>query len=270
MRAAAGRSELLQSDDLDWDGIADSPVDPGVLDCLVYMRDVEGFTTRDLTGLAAHPTTLGRPAHRPVPSDLAGRGSGARRRARAVHRRLRRRPGLTLPARQSPPPSTPPFRERVAVLATRPVGHVIAATHMAWGATNELLTLNGYRILAERCGHPTLRELLRRIAAQESRHYSFYVLQVEWRLAASRLARGVVASSHAEDLDAGRRRRRLQGAGRVRPRPDSAVAGRRGRANRGPHGSDDQRASRPRRHQSVPTGHRCVPRPHVCQAWQPE
>ena len=37
-----------------------------------------------------------------------------------------------------------------------------------------------------------LADLLRRIAAQESRHYSFYLLQAEWRLADSRLARTVI------------------------------------------------------------------------------
>jgi hypothetical protein len=63
---------------------------------------------------------------------------------------------------------------------------------MAWGAANELLTMNGYRILADQCGHPMLAEMLRRIAAQESRHYSFYLLQAEWRLADSRLARFVL------------------------------------------------------------------------------
>ena len=47
----------------------------------------------------------------------------------------------------------------------------------------------GGRLLAERCGHPLLQTLLTRIAAQEARHYSFYLLQAEWRLAASPLAR---------------------------------------------------------------------------------
>jgi hypothetical protein len=37
-----------------------------------------------------------------------------------------------------------------------------------------------------------LADLLRRIAAQEARHYGFYRLQAEWRLAASPLARRVV------------------------------------------------------------------------------
>lgn len=65
---------------------------------------------------------------------------------------------------------------------------------MVWGAANELLTMNGYRMLAEqvKTEHPMLADLLRRIAAQESRHYSFYLLQAQWRLAQSRLARTVI------------------------------------------------------------------------------
>jgi hypothetical protein len=77
----------------------------------------------------------------------------------------------------------------VLVTLTRPVGHVVTAAHMTWGALNELLTMTGYRLLAERCGHPVLADLLTRIAAQEARHYSFYLLQAEWRLAGSRVAR---------------------------------------------------------------------------------
>lgn len=61
---------------------------------------------------------------------------------------------------------------------------------MTWGPANDLLTVNGFRLLAARCGHPTHAELLKRIAAQEARHYSFYMLQAEWRLTASPLAVG--------------------------------------------------------------------------------
>jgi hypothetical protein len=63
---------------------------------------------------------------------------------------------------------------------------------MTWGAANELLTMNGYRMLAQESDDPVLTELLTRIAAQESRHYSFYLPQAEWRLAASPLARAAV------------------------------------------------------------------------------
>jgi hypothetical protein len=78
------------------------------------------------------------------------------------------------------------------VAVTRPLGHVVTAVHMTWGALNELLTFNGYRLLARRTEHPLLAELLRRIAAQEARHYAFYLLQAEYRLAESRLARRIV------------------------------------------------------------------------------
>ena len=87
---------------------------------------------------------------------------------------------------------------------------------------------------------PDLRELLRRIAAQESRHYSFYVLQVEWRLAASRLARGVVASLMRKTwtpVGVGDGYKAPAEFDRVLDRP---VPRRRGRASGGPHGPDDR------------------------------
>lgn len=51
----------LRTDDLDWASVPDVELAPEVVDALVYMRDVEGFTDRDLVGLTAHRTTLGDP-----------------------------------------------------------------------------------------------------------------------------------------------------------------------------------------------------------------
>ena len=51
----------LVIDDLDWNAVGAVAVDAAVLDTLVYMRDVEGFTDRDLVGLTAHRSTLGDP-----------------------------------------------------------------------------------------------------------------------------------------------------------------------------------------------------------------
>lgn len=183
------RSALLASDDLDWARVGDAEVDPETLACLVYMRDVEGFTDRDLVGLAGHPTTLADPL---VARFLVAWRAEEAEHSRAVDRFLQAYGagrGVDLPARQLPPPAVVPRRERLLVRVSRPVGHVVAAAHMAWGAANELLTLNGYRLLAERADHPVLTPLLGRIADQEARHYSFYRLQAEWRLAASPLAR---------------------------------------------------------------------------------
>jgi hypothetical protein len=179
----------LVVDDLDWASVGTIELDPSVIETLVYMRDVEGFTDRDLVGLTAHRTTLGDPVIRrflavwrseeAVHAQVVGRYLAAYASAR----------GIDVPPRQEPPPGVAPRRERVVARIGGPVGRLVATAHMAWGAANELLTLHGYRILANRCGDPVLTTLLQRISAQEARHYSFYLLQAEWRLADSRLAR---------------------------------------------------------------------------------
>jgi rubrerythrin len=186
------RSGLLDTEGIAWDGIPDHDLDPGAIACLIYMRDVEGFTNRDLVGLSGHPATLGDPlVRRFLEAWRAEEAEHARALGRFLQAYAEAR-GLDLPAEQPPPPALASPTERALVLATRPVGHVVTAAHMVWGATNELLTMTGYRLLAQRAGHPVLAELLRRIAAQEARHYSFYLLQAEWRLAASPLARALV------------------------------------------------------------------------------
>jgi hypothetical protein len=182
-------AEPLRLDDLDWASVGAVELEPDMLAVLVYMRDVEGFTDRDLVGLTAHRTTLGDP--------IISEFLQLWRFEESVHcqavgtflERYAEASGIELPSRQLPPPAIAPLRERAIARIGGPVGRVVVAAHMAWGAANELLTLNGYKILADRCGHPVLSELLARIAAQEARHYSFYLLQAEWRLASSPLAR---------------------------------------------------------------------------------
>lgn len=191
-RRILARSELLDVEDVDWSQAGAVELDPGVLDALVYMRDVEGFTDSYVSGIGAHRTTLSDPivadflavwqAEEAVHSQAIARFLYAYAQAR----------GVTIAATQPSPTPHIPLYERTLMHVGGPVGTLVVAAHMAWGAANELLTMNGYRMLADQCGHPMLAELLRRIAAQESRHYSFYLLQAEWRLAESRLARHVL------------------------------------------------------------------------------
>lgn len=184
------RSALLDTSGIEWDAVGSVPVSTAVLRCLVYMRDVEAFTNRYLAGLVAHPATLRDPL---VARFLPVWQAEEAEHARALDRYLRAygaRRAVAVPAIQPAPPVG--AGERWLVLATRPVGHVVTAAHMTWGAANELLTMTGYRLLARRSADPVLGELLLRIAAQESRHYGFYRLQAEWRLGRSRLARAVL------------------------------------------------------------------------------
>jgi hypothetical protein len=191
-RRLLGRSALLSVDDLAWERVGQQPVDDRVLETLVYMRDVEGFTDSYLVGVGAHKTTLADPL---VAEFLRVWVAEEAEHANAIDRYLRtyaRRRGLEPPARATAPAPRLSLGHRVVGHLGGPVGRLVAAGHMAWGAANELLTMNGYRLLADGCGDDVLAELLRRIAAQEARHYSFYLLQAEWRLASSRLSRAAL------------------------------------------------------------------------------
>jgi hypothetical protein len=68
------------------------------------------------------------------------------------------------------------------------VGHDFVAVHMAWGAANEWSANAAYLRMAKKEGHPVLAELLKRIAAQETKHVAFYASQARERLMASKKA----------------------------------------------------------------------------------
>lgn len=68
----------------------------------------------------------------------------------------------------------------------------LVAVHMAWGAIQELATINTYELLGERSNHPFLKELCESIAKDERRHFAFYYNQAHRHLrpkAANRFAR---------------------------------------------------------------------------------
>jgi len=50
----------------------------------------------------------------------------------------------------------------------------LSAAYLTWGAIQELSTLEGYGLLAQRTANPVLAEILRRIIKDERRHFAFY------------------------------------------------------------------------------------------------
>ena len=68
------------------------------------------------------------------------------------------------------------------------VGNDFVAVHMAWGAANEWSANAAYLRMAKKENHPVLAVLLKRIAAQETKHVAFYASQARERLAASKKA----------------------------------------------------------------------------------
>jgi len=59
-----------------------------------------------------------------------------------------------------------------------------AAAHMCWGAINELTAAASYMALARRTKNAELAKLVKRLASDERKHYSFYFHQADKRLRA--------------------------------------------------------------------------------------
>jgi hypothetical protein len=68
------------------------------------------------------------------------------------------------------------------------------ATHMTWGAINELTAIHAYSRLADLSANPVLANVARRIVKDERRHFAFYFQQARRRLG-SALARRMASVS---------------------------------------------------------------------------
>jgi len=59
-----------------------------------------------------------------------------------------------------------------------------AAAHMCWGAINELTAAASYMAVARKTKNPELAKMVKKLASDERKHYSFYFQQSEKRLKA--------------------------------------------------------------------------------------
>jgi hypothetical protein len=62
------------------------------------------------------------------------------------------------------------------------VSPLLAATHMCWGAANELTAAASYQALAERTPNAQLAKLVNKLQRDERKHFSFYFHQSQKRL----------------------------------------------------------------------------------------
>jgi rubrerythrin len=181
-KSRAGRLDLHG---INFDDFKDQPLPGAALRSLRYMHDIEHHTVCYLRDL------LLTPAHQDpeITSFLScwvfeemwhgeaigqvleahGEESGAPRIA-ALRERHRRREAVTTMS---------------TIASAAFAGRAFIALHMTWGAINEWTTQAGYGRLAEKAGHPTLRELLRRIMKQEGGHIDFYASEAARRLSES-------------------------------------------------------------------------------------
>ena len=88
--------------------------------------------------------------------------------------------------------------ERIDELGQAAISFVIPddwpAAHMAWGSIQEMTTYVAYGQLIDRCKHPVLETICRRIMKQELKHFAFYYQKAKMRLSRSRIAQFATAN----------------------------------------------------------------------------
>ncbi|MBC7796064.1 MAG: acyl-ACP desaturase [Pyrinomonadaceae bacterium] len=161
-------------DNLPWDEVRNCPISAKLIPVLVYMRDVETLTEIYHQQLLRTPTgkdpIIGKFMERWGTEEL-------------VHGELLNRflseVGIDisdnwLAETKQAIPFSYKFNTRITTMLTNCVGKNFTAAHMAYGAINELSTLQGYRRLIQIAKHPVLTQILKAIMREESIHVQFY------------------------------------------------------------------------------------------------
>lgn len=181
-------SRPLDLGGIDWHEIPAHPIADDILRILAYMQDVESHTV-------VFPRTIF--SQRAVDDEIVGTFLICWLYEEGMHGRALAR---FLASAGHPVQDRPRGRTTFMDHVDRTVTTLLAAAwkdflamHMAWGAVHECTTIHAYQRLVQRNDHPILNELLRRIIADEARHFSFYMWQAERRLAKPRVQRMVRA-----------------------------------------------------------------------------
>ena len=182
-----GSVAALDDSDIDYDEFRRDPLPDDALRCLRYMHDVEHHTVcylRDLLVTRAHDDSV-------ITSFLTMWAYEEFWHGEAIGKVLRAHDEI------AGRPRIDAARARVGSGRLATLGTMFASVvteHMVtvsltWGAVNEWTTQAAYVRLAQRTGHPTLTELVRRIAKQEGRHIDFYASEATRRLDSPRARR---------------------------------------------------------------------------------
>lgn len=157
-----------------WNEVSRYELHPRFVPVLLYMRDIEKFTTMYYEDLMKTPTGKNRvnrqfmdrwSTEEPVHGDLLNRflNEAGIPTSDKWFEEARGRLGL---------------RYRVKAFfqpyITNLWGERFSAVHMTWGAIQELSTLSGYERLSKLAGHPVLAHVLAGIMREEARHALFY------------------------------------------------------------------------------------------------
>ncbi len=175
------RSGAVKIDDLDWEGAAREGVTDEEELIIRYMADTETHTIIYMRDLLAGYSTKDPE----VTAFLSVWVYEELWHGRALDRILEASGRTVDKQRAGELVQTITWKERFEALLSQMLAsstpHFIA-THMAWGALNEFTAAASYMSMARKTKNPALKELCRRIAVQERKHYAFYYSQAEKRL----------------------------------------------------------------------------------------
>jgi hypothetical protein len=188
---------------VEWDRIPDHPLSESEARCLAYMMDIESHTAVFLRDLLATRASF-EPEVTAFLSCWAyeelWHGEAFSRFLGAAGRTMA--PGFETIGADDPYPSRGSrqrwirrtlggrgYASHIGSLLGSVAFRDFVSIHMAWGAVNELTTLEAYHRLIARTQHPVLVQMLQAIIKDERRHFAFYRAQARMRLARSEQAR---------------------------------------------------------------------------------
>lgn len=175
-------------DGIAWRDIKNHPLDDRFVPVLLYMRDIEVLTEMYHEELLRTPT-----GKDPIISKFMERWGVEEITHGEVINRFLNEAGIPTPeewkrqARREVSKSYT-FNTRLVTTLTNLVGREFTATHMSFGAINELSAGQSYRRLMDLANHPVLTYILKGIIREESVHTQFYLSIARLELKRSRFA----------------------------------------------------------------------------------
>ncbi len=183
-------SGAIKLDDLDWDECRRIGITQTESRILRYMEDTETHTIlymRDL--LAGHSAKS-----QTICDFLSVWAYEELWHGRAIKKVLEVGGWPEPPGRYTEVTETASIREAVEMVGSSFAAWCtprFIATHMTWGAINELTAAAAYGALIARTENPVLAELLKRIVKQERKHFAFYYSQAQKRLEGDKKAQAL-------------------------------------------------------------------------------
>lgn len=174
---------------LDWNGIKNEALDAKTVRVLTYMRNIESLTDVYFDELRRTPTYRD-----PEVRHFMERWHEEELQHGELLNRFLAEAGHESPADWSRDlKKQVPRRYRMESYLTSAVANLFgkhfSATHLLWGAINEMSTLQAYRRMTQVNAHPVLQNLLRAIMQEEAIHIYFYFNLAAFRLKSSGTAR---------------------------------------------------------------------------------